>query len=324
MQKIQLPHDSGLALIPTIFFALVLFGITASMVHLSITHAHAVRESNDQRIAFYLAEGGLSAAKKELAIAEDLARDGIGNVRKNLPMGSYAVTATALGTNLYMLSSTASVAEQEVRLEEVVETVVNTRFPLGAISILGGAKDKRLELRGDMNLILDGGDKPAMVFSDVTIFEHFAGEVAGAVVQSRIPAQNITGRPNSSVIPREGGHPICRAKKFPMMVEEVHDPNFYNDLYASLYRGVQDVLLTAESVGGLSGAGNDLFSFGTRRTPAVIRFTDEVELEDDSEIHGFGTLIISTKCFLRGRSSLSWEGDVIVLADETSPGELSV
>ena len=165
----------------SLFMIVILFGATASIIIVSGTNTRAVSRSADQRVAFYLADGGLEAAKREIADQIDPDGDGIGRVSVDTRAGDYEVVATDLGDNLYRLASTGNVNDASVTLTEVVRAAPDTRFPRGAVSIIGDMDKAKVRFKKHLDLVIDGGESPAIAVSAETLFDEMLDEFAKAI-----------------------------------------------------------------------------------------------------------------------------------------------
>ena len=314
-------REGGSALIISVFMMVILFGATASIIIVSGTNTRAVRESADQSVAFYLADGGLEAAKREIADQIDPDDDGVGTVSVDTPFGNYGVVATDLGDDLYQLASAGNVNDASITLTEVVRAAPDTQFPKGAISIIGDMDKAKVKFKKHLDLILDGGENPAIAVSDETLFDEMLDEFAKAIKKGDVLPENISGG-QTTVIEVQGEEIEIALDKID---EDLSDLEDLVDLYEELLVVVDKAIPTADTVlGKVTGKGTDVFTFGSPDDPQVVHFDEHVHLHQEDSIVGYGTLIVSDDLKLHGNASLDWHGDVFVYSDEKKHPRLTV
>jgi len=341
-------NEPGSALVIALLVSVALFGITGALTTMSVTSARAVRESADDRVSFYLAEGGLDAAKREIVDEIDLGDDGIGNVRHEDETGTYQVVATEISWRNWRLTSTGTSNGYNVTLTEFVERVTNTTFPPGALSIVGAAdtmkiKIKKIEGPGESeddpddddpftpfgDLVIDGGDEVALAFDNEETMLKFANKFAEAIEKGRIHETSLQGGASRTFETKWGDHdlPIDTSEQTPA-------PSDLFDAYDDLVAGVEALLPSAETYHGkfwlrgdddvLSVGDDGVYTFGSESSPATVHFDDQVEIKTGAVIRGHGTLIIGRSFKLKAGTTLDWNGDIIVYAQEHNKATVDI
>ena len=190
-------RDSGVVLLLSLVFMFAILGVAGSVFYLAIAEAKAARESSEQVISLYLAESGLEAAVHELVKSEDPDSNGIGNKNVTNSTGNYTVTVQDLGGFVYQLTSTGDSGGATVTIDQVIKLSYTTAFPMAAVSVVGNIKEFELDIEEDLDLFIDGGDSPAMSFSDVDLYNKLGLDMANAMANGDIPFTNITGTPTN-------------------------------------------------------------------------------------------------------------------------------
>ena len=211
-------HESGMAMAYALLVIMVLVAVVGSTVSFALTTTKLTGERMDSSLAFYLADGAIETAKFEIGEDTDPDNDGIGNVTGSTSLGSYSVTVTDLGGGYHQLLSTGTVEGRSVKLEVILERVVNTRFPQGAMSILGNVGDFDIDIEEDGDLIIDGGNTPAISVSDFGAYQTIGGAFAGAIDSGDFPSINLSGTPLDTF----GGHDL------PIAYTPSYDSNLEN------------------------------------------------------------------------------------------------
>ena len=302
----KLQRDRGVVLVISLVMALVLSSMIAASVMYSLSETKSLHDRTDRSLAFYLAETGVESAKWEIGEDEDPDGDGSGNTTANISSGSYAVTATDLGNSTFQLVSTGSNGGTSVTLEVNVKRTVNTRFPQGAISVVGNINDLDFEIEKDANLIIDGGNTPAISFSDLNVYNRIAQEFVTAINNGTFPASNITGSPLNT---------FTFAPYAPIDLPIEHQASYSSNLtdltalYQQLLTAVNNLKPTATL------AGNPLNStYGDPSNPVTIFINSEHDMLAHT-VTGYGTLIVSDRLRLLNGSTLNWTGDVFIVGE---------
>jgi len=325
MRRRGRPREAGTALIIALLFTIVLFATTGALFFVSQSSARAVGDEIDRHVAFYLAEGGLEAAMRELAFGEDVDGGGTGAISQMTSLGRCDVFPVEVEPDIWRLSSVGTANGSSVTLQEVVERVQDVVIPPAAVSFIGSPNKDRVRFRKHVGLIIDGGDTPALRFStDEEFYDDFLEDVDDAIEHGEIERENITGKgrgKSEEDPPAEGS------------VEEAfewggQEPEVIGAL-AVMYGDMRDRLTgflpQAQIIPGLpDGGDDDVYAFGSAEAPAVVRFADGTKLEDRDRIVGHGTLIISDKMEIKEDAMLDWTGDVIVFADQSKKGKLVI
>ena len=207
-------RESGMVLIVATLLIIILMSLTGVLVMFSTTEMKSLTERTETQTAFFLAEAGLESAKYEIGMGLDVAVDGVGNVDWAYDGASnvvdwyggrefYSVRSVDLGGGSYRVTSTGTFGQASVTLETILMRISTTRFPGGAMAMVGDIDDLDIDIEKDADLVMDGGNSPAMSFTDVGVYNRVAKEFAKAVENGSMPSTpgppmtptNITGAP---------------------------------------------------------------------------------------------------------------------------------
>lgn len=312
MSKIDNPRETGSVFFLALVLTFMIFTLTGSLVLLAMTRSRSVAETINLGQAQYLAEGALAASKRELTYGYDLGEDGVGNVSFDSDAGSYSAEAVSLGNGFYRITA-KGVTESGyvVSLQQVTELSNTSRFPNGAISIVGDADDSNFDFKMHKGLILDGAEDPAVTFTDSDLFEDIAEEFAEAINDGDLPESNITGGRTTEITfddDDDDGGSIDLA----MAVEDNYDKKLedlsalYDDLVSSTKSLIDDddVIIGDE----------DDSKYGSEENPVLVHFKDDAEIE--SKLDGHGVLILSDEFKIEEDATVTWTGDVIVMGED--------
>jgi hypothetical protein len=303
---------------------LLLLAITGCVLVFSISESRAVNESAEYWTAFHLAEGGLAAAKWEITEGKDPQGDGIGNKTVQTSVGTYAVTAVDLGGGTYQLASTGVAGGVDVLVEEVVESRKTTRFPFGAITVVGDVDREKIKIKTHLDLTLDGGDSPAIVTTDRNLYAAMGQAFAEAVVRGLIPVTSLLGRPLNTF--QLGS----RTVELPIQFQQQYAQslNDLNELYLAFVARTNALIPRAQVLTDASlRRGNNLrseISIGSAEQPATVYIPDDLHLEPGQTLSGQGTLILSSHVHIKKGATLNWNGNVVVTGEGTRNGDLHV
>lgn len=187
------PRESGAALLAVLSLVVAGLALAASAVSVLLTGQRAVRETRDQAIAFYLAEGALEIAKWEIGTNQDPDGDGLGSDTGTATGGSFVVTSQDLGGNTWLLQATGTAGTVNMALEEVVGMSGSSGFPFGALTVMGETDTLQLQTASSTNMILDGVDTAAIAVADSTLYNDLGNAFADAIDDGYVDESNITG-----------------------------------------------------------------------------------------------------------------------------------
>ena len=333
-------REGGIILLTFLILGVVAAAMSAALILLSNAESRVLAENVDNKRSFYLAESGLDAAKWELAANEDPGYDGPGNVVMQGPtdVGSYSVTAEDLGGNLYRLISVSNAGDSTTTLEVVVGEVKTTSFPYGAISIIGAVDKYKLKIKKQTNLLIDGGDRPAIVLTDQELYEDTWNQFLKAIEKGHVAPENLLGTPENSFT---GDFKKKKKKDFdpakvslPIQHETGFDPSLHNfeGLYDELVQHVSDTILPAALKTTAEGSGKDDKKvlgptpvYGTPDAPTLVYLTDKhPHLRAGQTLTGFGTLVIGDDFKMDEGTKLDWHGNVVVMGHDGKKATVDV
>lgn len=316
--------ERGSTIFLSIIFIVLIGGFVAPMIISTTSRTRSVRQSVDRQAALYVAEGGLAAAKYELSTDVDVAGDGLGSISTETPAGTHTVTATDLGNGLYQLSAIGVADGYVVGVQEIIRVSEITTFPLAAMTVLSGELDKtKVKIKGK-KLILDGGDRPAVVISDDNLYADFSEELAEAIVNGDVSAGDLTGSPMVEIQDGAGNTveaPIGQTEFGAEFVQE------YEGLFDSLVAGSRDLMAGAdvrEEFAKLTPGTGQALTYGSEDAPVVVHYLDTVHLGKNDTINGWGTLIVSKDLHIHNEATINWVGNVIVVGTDKSKAEVDV
>ncbi len=307
-------RDSGVVLLLSLVFMFAILGVAGSVFYLAIAEAKAARESSEQVISLYLAESGLEAAVHEIVKSEDPDSNGIGNKNVTNSAGNYTVTVQDLGGFVYQLTSTGDSGGATVTVDQVIKLRYTTAFPTAAVSVVGNINEFELDIEEDLDLFIDGGDSPAMSFSDVDLYNKLGLDMANAMAAGNIPSTNITGTPTNQ---------FTAADLSTWDIPFAHEPAYsssltdLSSLYTELVTQVTALKPTATVVTGALAP-----TYGSPGSPVVI-YAPDPRIGSSETVTGYGTLILG-KSFEMNNSSLNWTGDIFVVGDGGGDAKLII
>ena len=317
-------RESGIVLIAALLLVLTLVGITGYVLVFSVAGARSVEESVDQQTAFYLAEAGLETAKWELGELVDPDGDGIGSKTVYYEDGgSYTVLATDLGAGNYELTSTGARGGSQVSLQVTINHRVSSAFPQGALSIVGGFDSLDLEFEDDNDLILDGGNGPALTFSDQTMYDQISLQLANGISEGDLPSANITGSPMTTFLD-SGGSTV----DLPIVLQTEYNSELQDltSLYTQLVAKGNELKTTAAPAFSDPDEGlNPLRStYGSPGSPVSV-YVNGFSSTTNKTIVGHGTLVVGAAGLQLGSGvDMTWNGDIFILGDSANDAVLKV
>ncbi len=308
-------RERGVILFFTMVLVIVIIGISGPVLMFSLGEAREAIESGDSAVSFYLAESGIEAAKWEIAESQDPDGNGIGNKAVTVGSGSYAVTTTDLGGGVYRVTSTGSFAGTDVVLEEVISFDYSTTFPQGAISIVGNVDDADIDIEKDADIVIDGGDSPALSFTDLAVYTRVGEEFVEAITDGNMPSINLTGSPTNT-FPGSDDPSLA--------LPIVHQPEYSDSLkdFTALYNQLVAKVDALRPIAQTAGPTFDA-TYGSPGSPVTVYVPDPETLQNQT-VTGYGTLIIGDELKVENGATLNWTGDIFVVGDGSKDAELKV
>ncbi len=301
-------RDRGVILLFALLLTILVMALSTSVAVVSMSESKVTFESVEDRRAFYLAEAGLEAARWEISESQD------GNINGSFSDGTYLASTVALGPNEYEITSTGSADGSTVTLRSVVEQTYTTNFPRGAVSVVGAVDKAKFDLEKDGDLVIDGGNSPALAFSDFDVYKGVGEDIVKAITDNEMPAGNLTGSPMNTF-----PDSVDPTLEIPVAHVTGYDSTLDNltALYDQMVTTVNGLRTTATTVAGLSG------TYGDPNNPVSI-YVPNWEPIDGQTITGYGTLIVGDKMELKNLSTLNWTGDIFVVGDNTKDAKMKV
>jgi hypothetical protein len=305
---------SGMALVTTLLIMLLLFGITGSVVVVFLAESREVDALADTHTAFYLAEAGLDAAKYEITENVDADGDGLGTKATTTTTGTYAVTAEDLGGGSYRLVSRGNANESNVTLQSAIGCTIASRFPQGAVSIVGETGVQKLMITKPDRLVIDGGDSSAVVISDRLFYDKFYNTIKNAIDSNEISESDITGS-----IEGGSGTDLLPISHQPEYADSLGD---LTALYDAITNRVHKTIIPATTP--VSQGSTDVVTYGSPTQPATIYLANDMQLKHGGVISGYGTLVVSHTLAVMAGGKIDWTGDVIVIGDSRTNAKIDV
>jgi hypothetical protein len=301
-----------------LFVTTLLIAITGAVVAVSIVDARAVAESESLTRAFFLAEAGIDAGKLEVNENIDPDQDGVGDRSFSAADGQYDVHAQQLDPITWRLTSKGTAGSRSKTVQVYVKRQATSRFPAGAISVVGAADKVKFSIKKHPTVILDGADHPAVAFSDQGLADSIGTEFAEAVANGVIPPENLTGGVTSTYVYNGKDYEL------PIAVDATHSDvlSDIQALYDGLVDHVNNTLLPAATLLDGSGLGNSV-QLGTKSAPMTVFLDGPVTRGKNEKIKGYGTLILN-EILLDAGSELDWEGSVVVIGNTKKKAKLEV
>ena len=320
-------EEAGIVLLALIGLVMIVITITGSVLFVSVTHGKAITEATQRQTAFYLAEGGIEAAKWEIGESKDPEGDGVGTKRIKTSAGTYTVVAEDVGGGNYELTSTGNCGLANVTLRAMVGRPMTTTFPYSAVSMIGGASKLDVKFKKKVNLVLTGDDSSAIGLTDKDLYEEIGQEFAEAVVKKEISATGLTGQPMSNFHgdkKTEVKLPIHLHEGFPDTLSSYTD--LYNDLVSTVQGSIipKTTVFKRDPTDPKKPKGPESFTFGSETSPANIYISEHVHLDHKESVTGHGTLVIADHFHIQSGSSFNWDGDVIIVGDEKKSAKLEI
>jgi Tfp pilus assembly protein PilX len=313
-------HDAmatqGNALLLAVLAIVAMAALASPVVTISSTASRAAIAAEEQAKAFSLAEAGLEAATYEIATSSDEAQDGAGNRSFSGTSGTYAVTSTDLGGDYYELRSTGSSGQHQVTIEKVIRSTATSRFPRGAISVVGGMRTSQALFNNNTDLVMSGNDSPGIAFTDSALYEALSADFAKGVVDGYLQSSDISGT----------GGGIFQPGDTPLSIELFSASEAAVLLYASLYTDVRDridnYLLPSATLKVLLPAVSQ--TYGTSSSPVTYKFAVDQKLSLGQTLSGYGTLLFNRSLIVEKGATLNWNGNLIVYGDSLTDAVLEI
>jgi hypothetical protein len=296
----------GAALPAVLILVILVIALTYAVLSLSIADAKAVREKEERRIAFYLAEGGVEAAKWEITADEDPDGDGVGTKTVTTTAGDYVVTATDLGGGIYEVTSSGTAGGRTVTINTTVQLIIDPPSgPEGAFVTVGAfGPDPTLQFGPSTNFILDGGDAPALAFSNATAKTKVTAEINDAISSGYVSSGDITG------------NGLTGTSSFETWGE---GSGAFDSVWSDFNTYAAGVKAGAAS-GTIPSSGGTLGSAGS---PVKLKIGSGKKLSSGT-LTGYGTLVIDRDFTIEAGATLNWNGDIYIGGDASNDTVLTV
>jgi hypothetical protein len=302
----------------SVLVTVLLLALTASVVGVSVTDARAVVETESLHRAFFLAEAGIDAAKYEINESTDPDGDGVGNKTVATPLGNYSVAAVQLDSVTWQLTSTGAAGLMTKILQVITRRELTTRFPGGAISIIGNSDKEKFSIKKHPDLIIDGGDNAALSFSDHSLAVHVGSEFAEAISKGEIEIDNLSGGVTDTYSHKGTQYelPIATDKDQDDWLDDIEA--VYDNLVSHLNNTVIPSATTEDvSNGGLK----DSLVYGSADQPVTVFLDGPHVRSKGQDIKGYGTLVVNELVLDQG-STLAWTGNVFVIGNTKKKAKL--
>ncbi len=309
-------HESGVALIFALLGILIAGMLGGALVSLVTTEGRAALASRERTGAFYLAESGLQHAKAELSTETDSDGNGSGTVAGAPAAGSYAVTATDLGDDVYRLLASGAFGESDVILEETVEVVATSRFPGGAFSIVGDVQVSQIQFNSNTDLVIDGVDSPGMVLTQDTTYKDVGSKFGMGVKQGYIDESDVVGSVTNTFDPDDVELSIA------YVPEDQLNLTITEEMFTDFRNEVQSVWLPSATSNTIPGSGS--VTWGTDAAPVSYKLPADQKIKSGQTVTGNGTLLFDKTLVVESGGSLDWDGNVIVYSDDSSDAVLEI
>ena len=298
-------RESGLVLLSVLMVVMMLFATTAVVVNFSVSESEVLEQRLDELEAFYLAEGGIEAAKLEIIKGQDPDQDGLGTLAGSNSTGAYTVDAIETGSIYDLTAAGTASGGSVVTLETTIEIEYESVFPVAAMSFVGDLGETNMKFELDDDLILHGGSGPALSFSEKAVYDSIGQKFATAIEDTSFPAGNLVGGVTNTF--------KYKGKDYDLAI--AYEPNYDNrlkdlsDLYDELDAKADALAATALVVSGLSG------TYGDADNPVTIYSPGNTDVKNET-VTGYGTLIIGKRMRLSKSTTVNWTGDIFVIGED--------
>ncbi len=308
-------RESGIALIFALLGVIVSAAIASSLVMVTMTETRAANAASAHAMAFYLAESGLNSARWEIGESTDPGGDGEGTVSVTSAAGSYEIVATDLGSGFWRLDANGTSSGNAVVLEEVVQVVTSSTFPGGAITLVGDLDVAEVQFQPTTDLIIDGGNSPALAISDQTTYDEMGAYFATGVSAGFIAETDVVGSITSTFQPGDADLSIAKVPDAEVAVSITAD--MFNDLRTE----IDTVWLPSAASQTIPGGSA---AWGTSGSPVKYKFPVDQKITGGQTIQGYGTLLFKKNLIIESGGRLNWNGNVIIYGDDTADSLLEV
>jgi hypothetical protein len=316
MSKRDAEREAGAAIIIAVLGVIMLLALSGSMLTVWMANSRVITEAAGRTRAFYLSEAGLEEAKYELSHEQGGADGTIGTVSATSPAGSYNVTVANLGGGYWRFVASGESGGPPVTLEEVVQVQYSSRVPGGAISVVGAAETSEWLFDDEVHLFIDGGNSAAIVFSDPSLYAATGSRLATSVNAGDIAATDISGALSNSFQP---GDVDLSLQLLPPAETGLA---ITADMYTDLRNAVQNVWMPTATTRSIPGWGTH--TWGSAANPVNYKFPPGQRIDDNTTISGHGTLVFNRGLEIEHGGRLSWQGNVIVFADDLNDSFLDI
>ncbi len=301
-------QESGLALVFALLGVIVAAALSGSLVMITMIETRAATAATERAMAFYLAESGLQAARWEIGENDDPAADGEGTLSGNGAVGRYAVAATNLGGGYFRLDSNAESGGAAVTLEEVVLYASTSRFPGGALSIVGDLTTTEMLLGPNTDLLIDGANSPGIVLSNPDTYNQWGTYFAQGVSAGFIAESDVTGVTTNTFDPGDAVLSIAQVPEADVAV------SITADMYTDLRNEIDTVWLPSAAARTIPASGSA--TWGTAASPVRYKFPVDQKIKSGQTISGHGTLLFPKNLVIEAGGRLDWNGNVIVYGQD--------
>lgn len=299
----------GAAFLVAILSIMVVLAMTGSMVSVWVSSSHAMTASLERNRAFNLAESGLEEAKWELGEDDEGQDNVLGAASGSSAQGSYSVSAADLGSGYQRLTSVAASGGTTVTLEETVRVGGTSRFPGGAISVVGGMDTTQILFGSSTDLLIDGGDSPGLVFSDGSTYDTASSQFVSGVSSGYVQESDVVGSVTNTFQP---GNVDLSIQELP---PEETSISIYASLWTDLRSQVNTVYLPSAAAQTLPGSGNA--TYGTAGSPVQYWFPADQKIKGGQTISGHGTLLFNRNMIVEAGGTLNWNGNIVVFGENS-------